>query len=79
METVMEQLEGRMAGGWCYRRGEEKKMGEGYKGSQISDRQELPPQRKAITGEDGVEEALWWDCHQGYWQSVSQAAERRGE
>ena len=29
---------------------EGRRMGEGYKDSRISDRQELPPQREAITG-----------------------------
>lgn len=43
--------------------------------SQISDRQELHPQREAITeGWRGNGEA----CHWAYWQSVSKATARRG-
>lgn len=56
---------------------EEGRMEEGYKGSLISDRQELPPQREAITG--GTEGGhVGRACHRAYWQSVSRAAGRRG-
>lgn len=56
---------------------EGRRMGEGYKGSRISDRQDLPPQREAITG--GLKGGhVGGACHRAYWQSVSKAAGRRG-
>lgn len=45
---------------------EGRRMREGYKGSRISDGQELSPLREAITGGGGGEHA-GTACHRAYW------------